>query len=410
MAEINNIHFNLKDDDKSSKNTDKNQTFCLINSLENIVEALKNNDKNLKNDPLSLTINKLASKFGLSKIQDRIGALSGTDLEEPILNPTARKFTAFPINYKNIWDLYKKQQACFWKAEEIDFVDDYDDFLTLNKDEQHFIEMILAFFAASDGIVNFNLSERFLREVKISEAQTAYSFQMMMENIHSETYSLMLDNIVRDPKRRNFLFRAIETVPAVKKMADWAFKWINSSKSFAHRVVAFAVVEGVFFSGMFAAIFWLKKYKNIGKEFMNGLTKSNKFISRDERLHCEFACEIYKLLKYKLPAQEINEIIIEAVKISQNFMTDALPVRLIGMNCEQMKDYIAYIGDRLLGMLGYKKIFKKKNPFGFMKTIGLSNKTNFHEGRPDEYQDAHVMNIGKEISKINIEKIDELDF
>lgn len=226
----------------------------------------------------------------------------------------------------------------------------------------------------------------------------------------SEVYSLMLDNIVKDPIRRNHLFNAIETEPCVKQLADWAFKWINSSESFAHRLVAFAIVEGLFFSGMFAAIFWIKKYKNDGKTFMGGLINSNKFIARDEGQHTALACELYKELKHKLPAASVNEIVSEAVIISKNFMTHAMPVKLIGMNSDHMNQYIEYIADRLLGMLGYNKVYDKKNPFDFMKTIGLNDKTNFFESRPTEYQDAHINNVGKKISQISLDKIDDLDF
>lgn len=319
---------------------------------------------------------------------------------EPILNPKNHRFTAFPIKYPQIWDTYKKQFACFWRAEEIDFSKDYEDFQELNKDEQYFIEMVLAFFASSDGIVNFNLSERFTREIQIIEALFVYQFQIMMENVHNETYSLQLDNIIRDPNRKEFLFNAIETVPAVKMMADWAIKWIDSSDSFAHRVVAFAIVEGVFFSGMFASIFWLKKNKNKGtssssKPFMNGLITSNKFIARDEGMHCSFACQLYGLLEHKLSDEIIGNIMMEAVDISKNFMSDALPVKLIGMNKDSMCDYIEYVGDRLLNMLGHNKIYNKQNPFKFMETIGLDDKSNFFELRPTEYQDAHTMNKSK---------------
>ena len=728
-------------DDSSSKTKnvlDDSTSSSVVDTLQQIIT---NMDKH-KGNELKYVISTLTSKYGISNIQDQIGELSDADLQEPLLNPNNQKFTAFPINYQGIWDLYKSQLACFWKAEEIDFSEDYEDYMTLSNDEKYFVEMILAFFAASDGIVNFNLSERFTREVKVTEAQFTYSFQMMMENVHcvsgdtliltnngykqiksmvnkdvkvwngkefsdttvkyteisklfrvtlsngmqldctpghnwfirtgplshpelckrekiqtkdlkigdvihkydlpvvdmadpdefknpyvhgffcgdgtycneypliglygekkqllkefnpkshatnndsirfyitsminkdkyvvpinystntklrwlegfcdadgctknnskqsatsiqlsntnynflkniqlllttlgintnisiskekcqellpdgkggkklydcqqcyvlyitcgsvrklvnlgfntkrlklmidntitenptliriesikelngfhqtycftepkehagvfngiltgqSETYSLMLDNIIKDKTKKQFLFNAIQTVPAVKMMADWAFKWIDSSESFAHRIVAFAIVEGVFFSGMFAAIFWLKKYKNEGgkKSFMNGLVKSNKFISRDEGLHVQFACELYKNIINKLPAKTVNSIMQEAVKISQNFMTDAIPVKLIGMNSDHMNDYIEYIGDRLLGMLGYKKIFNKKNPFDFMKTIGLDDKTNFFESRPHEYQDSHVMNKGKTLSKITMDKIDDLDF
>lgn len=395
-------------DGKTSDGLSEVTSSDVLDTLQTIIRNLDG----CKGDKLSYVLGSLTAKYGISEVQDRVGGLSEADLQEPILNPANQKFTAFPIKYQGIWDLYKAQLACFWKAEEIDFSEDYEDYLTLSNDEKHFVELVLAFFAASDGIVNFNLSERFTREIKITEAQFAYSFQMMMENVHSETYSLMLDNIIKDKTKKEFLFNAIQTVPAVKMMADWAFKWIDSSESFAHRVVAFAAVEGVFFSGMFSAIFWLKKYKNDGgkKSFMNGLVKSNKFISRDEGQHVGFACELYKHIVNKLPAKIVNEIMQEAVRIAQNFMTDAIPVKLIGMNSDHMNDYIEYIGDRLLGMLGYKKIYNKKNPFEFMKTIGLDDKTNFFESRPHEYQDSHVMNKGKTISKISMDKIDDLDF
>lgn len=314
---------------------------------------------------------------------------------EPLLDPNNEQYTVYPIKYKNIWDMYKKQQSCYWKAEEIDFSTDYDDYLTLNKDEQHFVKMILAFFAASDGIINANLAEKFLTEVTVMEVKIVYGFQMMMENIHGEVYSLMLDNIVKNSKEQLYLFNAIETVPAVKKMADWAFKWSNSESSFAHRVIAFAIIEGVFFSGVFAAIYWLKKYKNNGTNFMKGLTSSNEFISRDEGLHCDTACMIYNELQHKLSEEEVYMIMEDGVKISQQFMNDAIPCRLINMNKESMSDYIEYIGDRLLVALGYHKKYKKPNPFKFMETIGLPGKTNFFERRASEYQDAHIQNKPK---------------
>ena len=311
---------------------------------------------------------------------------------EPILNPENFRFTIFPIKYKSIWELYEKQLACFWKAKEIDFSKDYDDFLSLSRDEQHFIKMILAFFAASDGIVNWNLSERFLKDVQICEARTAYIFQMMMEGIHGETYSLMLDNIVRDKTEKESLFNAITQIPSVKLMSDWALKWIESKDSFAYRLIAFALIEGVFFSGAFASIFWLKKYKGSGKQFMAGLIKSNEFISRDEGLHTDFACELYKLLIQKLSFDQILPIFKEGVEISKKFMNDAIPCKMIGMNSEMMNDYIEYVSDRLLVSLGYRKYYNKTNPFPFMDTIGMMQKTNFFESRPTEYQSAHVFN------------------
>jgi ribonucleotide reductase beta subunit family protein with ferritin-like domain len=262
----------------------------------------------------------------------------------------------------------------------------------LNQQEQHFIKMILAFFAASDGIVNWNISERFLKDVQICEARTAYIFQMMMEGIHGETYSLMLDNILRDKAEKQHLFSAITEIESVRLMSDWAFKWIESTDSFQYRLIAFAIIEGVFFSGAFASIFWLKKYKGSGTHFMNGLVKSNEFISRDEGLHTDFACEIYRLLEHKLTTPQVHQIFDEGVEISKKFMQDALPCRLIGMNSDHMNQYIEYVADRLLVCLGYGKKYGSGNPFSFMDTIGMTQKTNFFEHRPSEYGSAHVFN------------------
>jgi ribonucleotide reductase beta subunit family protein with ferritin-like domain len=311
---------------------------------------------------------------------------------EPILNESNKRYTVYPIQYKNIWDSYQKQLASFWKAQEIDFTKDYDDFMELNEDEQRFIKHILAFFAASDGIVNFNISSHFLKEVQIMEALVAYSFQMAMENIHGETYSLMLDNIVRNKEEKETLFRAIETVPSVKAISDWAFKWIDDKEaSFASRLIAFAVIEGVLFSGAFAAIFWIKKYKSGGRLFMQGLIKSNEFIARDEGMHTDFACEMYSLLRNRLPRDQVLRIVREGVEIAQTFMRDALPVRLIGMNSDHMDRYLEFVADRLLSSLGYTVEWNSKNPFPFMETIGMLQKTNFFESRPTEYQSAHVL-------------------
>lgn len=314
---------------------------------------------------------------------------------EEILDPKNSRFTVFPIKYTRIWELYEKQLASFWKAQEIDFSKDYNDFQELSENEQHFVKMILAFFAASDGIVNFNLSERFLNEIQIVEAKVAYSFQMMMEWIHSTSYSMMLDNIVRDPEEKDRLFNSITTVPSVKLMSDWAMRWIQSPLSFAHRVIAFAVVEGIFFSGAFASIFWIKKYKGSGKLFMQGLIKSNEFIARDEGLHTMFACEMYGLLKNRLMVEEVLKIIVEGVNIAKVFMSDALPVRLIGISEENMHKYLEYVADCLLVNLGYEKHYKSTNPFTFMETIGMLQKTNFFESRPTEYQSAHVFKEDK---------------
>jgi len=309
---------------------------------------------------------------------------------EPILSEENRRYTFFPIRYNTVYENYEKQLKCFWKPQEIDFSKDYSDFQSLSSNEQHFLKMILAFFASADGIVNFNISERFLKDVKIMEAQVAYNFQMMMENIHNHTYSLMLDNLIKDSSEKEKLFNSIETIPTIKKLSDWAFKWIKSEKSFTHRVVAFAFIEGVIFSGAFASIFWLKKYRSQGTLFLSGLIKSNEFIARDEGLHTEFATIIYSLLNNKLKNEEIYEIFKEGVEITKEFSNDSLPVRLLGINENSMCDYIEYVADRLLSMLNYPKIYNKTNPFPFMESIGMIQKTNFFESRPTEYQASSV--------------------
>lgn len=310
---------------------------------------------------------------------------------EPILDQNTRRFTLFPITYPTLWELYKKQLASFWKAEEIDFSKDREDFESLSQDEQHYIKRILGFFAASDGIVNFNLATRFLNELVPMEATVCYTYQMMMENVHSESYSLMLDNLVRDSSEKTLLFNSIKTVDSIKSISDWAMKWINSDLPFSNRVIAFCVVEGVFFSGAFASIFWLKRFKSNGRLFLSGLIKSNEFIARDEGQHVKFGVEIYKLLRNKLTTQQVYQIIDEGVSISRTFYSDALPVRLLGINEDSMMNYIMYVSDRLLVELGYEKKYNKQNPFAFMETIGMQSKTNFFESRPTEYQSAHVL-------------------
>jgi ribonucleotide reductase beta subunit family protein with ferritin-like domain len=315
---------------------------------------------------------------------------------EPLLDPKNQRFTAFPIQYQKIWDSYKTQQALYWKAEEIDFSKDYDDFKKLSQDERHFIKMVLAFFANSDGIVNFNLRERFLKDVQVIEAQMVYAWQMMMEGIHNEVYSQMLLNLVKDPQERDKLFNAIKTVPSVKKMSDWTFKWIESKESFSYRVIAFAIVEGIFFSGAFASIFWLKRYRAKGSHFLNGLIKSNEFIARDEGQHLQFACLLYSMLIKKVPKDDVFNLMDEAVNIAKEFTDDAIPCKLIGMNAELMNDYIEYIADRVLVQLGYTKRYNKKNPFTFMETIGMARKTNFFEHRVTEYQTAFTSNFSRD--------------
>ena len=310
------------------------------------------------------------------------------DTVEPLLDSKNEKFTIMPITYPKIWNMYKTQQAAYWRAEEIDFSNDSYDFATLDNDEQYVIKMILAFFASSDGIVNFNLRKRFMEEIKITEALVVYGWQLMMENIHGEVYSLMLDKIIKDNTERAQMFDAIHTIPSIKLMADWAFKWIDSKDDIAHRLIAFAAVEGIFFSGAFACIFWIKKYRSKGEHFLNGLTHSNQLISRDEGLHCEFACLLYEMIVNKLPEEEVHMLIDDSVKIAKNFATESIKCDMIGMNKELMYQYLEYTGDSLLTMLGYNKKYFVAANFPFIESISISNKTNFFESRPSEYQSA----------------------
>jgi ribonucleoside-diphosphate reductase subunit M2 len=287
----------------------------------------------------------------------------------------------FPIKHNDVWEMYKKQVDCFWRAEEIDLSKDLTNWESLNGDEKHFISMILAFFAASDGIVLENLASRFMNEVQVSEARAFYGFQIAMENIHSETYSLLIETYIKDKEEKNKLFNAIEHFPCIKKKSDWAQKWIHDNRSsFATRLVAFACVEGIFFSGAFCSIFWLKK-----RGLMPGLTFSNELISRDEALHCEFAILLYSKLIKKVDKNRIHEIIKEAVEIESEFICEALPCRLIGMNSEMMTQYIQFVADRLCVQLGYKKIYNVSNPFDWMEMISLESKTSFFERRVSEY-------------------------
>lgn len=310
---------------------------------------------------------------------------------EPILQENKNRFVLFPIEHHDIWEFYKKAEASFWTAEEIDLSQDLKDWENLNDGERHFISHVLAFFAASDGIVNENLAENFVSEVQYTEAKFFYGFQIAIENIHSEVYSLLIDTYIKDNRERNKLFNAIEELECVKKKANWALKWISNA-SFAERIIAFAAVEGIFFSGSFCSIFWLKK-----RGLMPGLSFSNELISRDEGLHCDFACLLYvKHLVNKLPEARVQEIIADAVSIEEEFVKDALPVSLIGMNAEQMCQYIKFVADRLLVELGCKKIYNAQNPFDFMELISLQGKTNFFEKRVGEYQKAGVKNNDRE--------------
>ena len=319
---------------------------------------------------------------------------------EPLLAEDPNRFVLFPIEHNDIWQMYKQAEASFWTAEEIDLSPDLSDWEKLNDGERHFIKHILAFFAASDGIVNENLGVNFLTEVQYPEAKCFYGFQIMMENIHSETYSLLIDTYVKDPKEKDYLFNALDTVPCVQKKGEWALRWINS-ENFVERLVAFAAVEGIFFSGSFCSIFWLKK-----RGLMPGLSFSNELISRDEGLHCEFACLLYtKYIKNKLSQARVHEIILDAVTIEKEFITDALPVALIGMNARLMQQYIEYVADFWLERLGYDKYYGAANPFDFMTTISLQGKTNFFEKRVAEYQKAGVMSGGeKEGGKFSLDE------
>ena len=300
---------------------------------------------------------------------------------EPLLVPDDNRFVMFPIKHDDIWKMYKKQVDCFWRAEEIDLTKDLKDWDSLNVEEKYFISMILAFFAASDGIVLENLALRFMKDVQLSEARAFYGFQMAMENIHSQTYSLLIETYIKDTVEKDKLFNAIENFPCIKKKSDWAQKWINDNRSsFATRLVAFACVEGIFFSGAFCSIYWLKK-----RGLMHGLTFSNELISRDEALHCEFAILLYNKLLKRIEKARIHEIIKEAVEIETEFICNALPCRLIGMNADLMTQYIQFVADRLCLQLGYKKIYNVANPFDWMELISLDGKTSFFERRLGDY-------------------------
>lgn len=300
---------------------------------------------------------------------------------EPLLTENPNRFVMFPLTDKSIWDAYKKQMDCFWRAEEIDFSQDLSHWKTLNEKEQYFIKMVLAFFAASDGIVIENLGSRFLSEVQLPEARAAYGFQLMIENVHSETYSLLIDTYIKEKDEKIKLFKALQNFPCIKKKADWATKWIDDKRSnFATRLLAFACVEGIFFSGSFCSIYWLKK-----RQLMPGLTFSNELISRDEGMHTDFAVLLYSKLNKKAKKSKVHEIFKEAVSIEKEFICEALPCKLIGMNSKLMSNYIEFVADRLLVQLGYPKLFKTANPFDFMEMISLQGKTNFFEKRVGDY-------------------------
>lgn len=307
--------------------------------------------------------------------------------KELILTESDNRFVLFPIQHSEVWEMRKKALASFWTTDEIDLEADIIDWnQKLNDDERHFIKHVLAFFAASDGIVNENLVLNFYKDVQIAEARSFYAAQIQIEDIHAEAYSLLIDTYIQNTAEKAELFNAMTTLPCVKKKANWALKWIDNSPSFAHRLIAFAAVEGIFFSGSFCAIYWLKK-----RGLMPGLTFSNELISRDEGMHCDFACLLYSMLEYKLTPKEIQDIIVEAVEFEKEFVTDAIPVSLIGMNAELMTQYIEFVADRLLLSLGNEKYFETPNPFSWMDLISLQGKTNFFEKRVGDYQKAGVM-------------------
>eukprot|EP00092_Neocalanus_flemingeri_P014468 GFUD01015612.1.p1 GENE.GFUD01015612.1~~GFUD01015612.1.p1 ORF type:complete len:363 (-),score=91.46 GFUD01015612.1:164-1252(-) len=351
-----------------------------LTSIENLNICNKGNLKHVKNKHVVKNVNPKGKEFKEEQVK------------EPLLEENPRRFVILPIQYSDIWQMYKKAVASFWTVEEVDLSKDLVHWDKLKVGEKHFISHILAFFAASDGIVNENLVERFMMEVQVPEARCFYGFQIAIENIHSEMYSLLIDTYIKDPVERDHLFNAIQTILPVKTKADWALRWINSDEaSYAERVVAFACVEGIFFSGSFAAIFWLKK-----RGLMPGLTFSNELISRDEGLHCDFACLMFRHLVNKPSQDRVLEVVKSAVEIETEFMTEALPVALIGMNCGLMVQYIKYVADRLLVELLCDKVYNVENPFDFMENISLEGKTNFFEKKVGEYQKMGVMGSQEE--------------
>jgi len=300
---------------------------------------------------------------------------------EPLLESTDERFVMFPLQHNDVWQMYKKQVDCFWRAEEVDLSKDLGDWVKLTPDEKHFISVVLAFFAASDGIVLENLALRFMGDVQIAEARSFYGFQIAMENIHSEMYSLLIDTYIKDSVEKDRLFHATANFPCITKKADWAKKWIGDNRSsFAARLVAFAAIEGIFFSSSFASIYWIKK-----RGILPGLTFSNELISRDEALHTEFAILLYGKMQTKLSKKRIHEIITDAVDIEKEFITEAIPCRMIGMNATMMTQYIEFVADRLCMQLGYEKIYKSQNPFDFMELISVESKVNFFERTNSEY-------------------------
>lgn len=358
--------------------------YSTTSSSASSASSLSGSSASVASAHSELEVEELENKITISEHKRQ--ELAGEHQPEPLLMDNPGRFVLFPIQNPEVWEMYKKAEASFWTAEEIDLASDLEDWKNLNKNEKHFVSHILAFFAASDGIVNENLAANFATEVQIPEARCFYGFQIAVENIHSETYSLLIDTYVRDHTEKNHLLNAIDTVPCVQKKAEWALRWCErENASFAERCVAFAAVEGIFFSGSFCAIFWLKK-----RGLMPGLCFSNELISRDEGLHCDFACLLYKQLVNQLPEERILEIITNAVEIEKEFISDALPVELIGMNSGLMRQYIEFCADRLLVELNCSKHYHTVNPFEWMEMISLQGKTNFFEKRVGEYAKSGV--------------------
>jgi len=356
-------------------------------ALQNMTDLVNTIDA-IKGAEAAISLPKKAMLSVKTKnVEDKKAAEARAEnLKEPLLRENPNRYVMFPIQDQQIWDMYKKHVASFWTAEEIDLSTDVQDWKNLKPNERHFLKHVLAFFAASDGIVLENLLENFTLDVQMPEARCFYAFQAAMENIHSETYSLLIDTLVKDEAEKSSLFQAMHTMECVKLKAEWAIKWMHETASFAQRLVAFACVEGIFFSGSFCALFWLKK-----RGLMPGLTFSNELISRDEGLHTDFACLLYGKLVNKLPQRTVHDIVKAAVECEKKFVSDSLPVSLIGMNATRMSQYIEFVADRLSHALGYEKIYKSKNPFEWMEMISLQGKTNFFERRVGEYSKANVM-------------------
>jgi ribonucleoside-diphosphate reductase beta chain len=370
-------------------NTSLFSGFRIVTEMERSISS-PSKTRSAFNSPLIKTRNDK-----IDEIEPINNFTQGSDsFVEPILQINPTRFTLFPIQKPKLFQKYKNHVAVFWTPEEIDLSKDMKDWVKLNSNEQMFIKNILAFFAGSDGIIQENLAARFMNEIQLAEARQFYSVQLMMEAIHSESYSLLIDTYVEDKEEKSKLFRAIETIPCVKLKADWAQKWIESKEeNFATRLVAFAIVEGIFFSGSFCAIYWLKE-----RGLMPGLTTSNEFIARDEGLHTDFACALYEEIERKLPKTKVHKIIKEAVKIEKQFITESLPCHLVGMNDKLMADYIEFVADRLSSQLGYGKIYNTNNPFDFMERISLEGKDNFFEKRVTSYAKSGVGKTTQEMS------------